>query len=212
MGKSATVHDNRRALAAFRDNGVYVQAGYILFDHATTMDELWINLACMREYRWVVSKGAFSEMYAAEGTPYTRWLDRRHMLVRDESDLGNHAYAVLDGRAGKAYRGMKSWHRLRMTLYDKAIDPIATPKALERREYVAFHEVACQLQDVDLDVMEGVLRLADADRPDEEVLDYVGGAWEARMSWFEDVGRRVDALYEACGLAYDAVENPFVCV
>jgi radical SAM superfamily enzyme YgiQ (UPF0313 family) len=90
MAKTASLAQNLAALDRFKRHGIYVQAGHILFDQATTLTELEDNYTLMRRYDWTVSKGVFTEMYAAAGTPFTRALDRRGLLSLDamkERDL-----------------------------------------------------------------------------------------------------------------------------
>lgn len=211
MNKTATVEQNRTALEVFERHGILVQAGHILFDHGVTMDELWENLRGMREHEWTISKGAFTEMYAADGTPVSKLLDNRGLLTRDTSAVGNHSYPVLDPRARKVYEGMKRWHRAHTRLYDKAIDPLSAPKALDPDELALFHPLCVELRRVDLEIMEGILRLADGDRPLEEVLEFVEDQRLSREAWYARMETAIDGAYRTTGLLYDGVENPFVC-
>ena len=71
MNKSASLEDNKRALDILKKHGIYVQAGFILFDDNTTFEELKENYEFLREYDWIITKGIFSEMFAADGTLYT---------------------------------------------------------------------------------------------------------------------------------------------
>ena len=43
MNKSASLEDNKRALDILKKHGIYVQAGFILFDDNTTFEELKEN-------------------------------------------------------------------------------------------------------------------------------------------------------------------------
>ena len=101
MAKRASVEHNATALEAFRRAGMYVQAGHILFDQATTLEELEANWAGMRRFPWTLSKGVFTEMYAAAGTAFTRRLSRTGLLqpgaaAAGTGGLGNATYAAAD--------------------------------------------------------------------------------------------------------------------
>jgi hypothetical protein len=211
MAKTASVDQNYRALAAFRAFGMYVNEGHILFDHLTTLDELRQNLIGMRDHLWTVSKGVFSEMYAAAGTPLSTLLDRRGLLKRDDSGLGNHHYSVLDPAARRVYDALKRWHRARMAVYDKTIDPVASPKALHAPDLARFHELYLELRVQDLDLFEDVLDRAEDDEPDAAILEFVDGRIEDLNGWLRAFEQRVDAAYLGAGLTYDAELNPFVC-
>jgi hypothetical protein len=211
MKKTASVADNLDALAAFRKQGMYVNAGHILFDHATTLDELRDNLNGMRAHEWVISKSVFTEMFAAEGTPYTRLLDRRGLLQLDHSGLGNHRYEVQDSAALAVYHGLRQWNRNHAAIYDKAIDPIASPKALEPDFLARFHELYLQARRRDLDLLESLIRLAEKGVRVAKIMDFVASEAHQQKPWYEEFEREVDRVYAESGLVYDAVENPFLC-
>lgn len=103
MGKTASVHQNCYALNTFRDNDIYVQAGQILFDPYTTMAELWENYHYMKHYDWIISKGVFTEMFAATGTPFQNKISKNNMIVSENAKLGNHAYMLQDVQARVVY-------------------------------------------------------------------------------------------------------------
>jgi anaerobic magnesium-protoporphyrin IX monomethyl ester cyclase len=88
MAKRASLQQNLAALDTFRQHDIYVQAGHILFDHHTTVDELEENWRRMTEYVWTISKGVFTEMYAAAGTNFTRSMERRGLLAKGPEETG----------------------------------------------------------------------------------------------------------------------------
>ncbi len=210
MNKAASLEQNEVALRAFHKHHMYVQAGHILFDYGTTMDELDHNLHKFREYPWTISKGIFSEMFAAEGTPLTRLLDNKLLLQRDTSGYGNHRYPVLDQDVRKVYRGLKEWHKGHMRLYDQTIDPLSAPKAIELRDLEFFHSLSLQLRQRDLDVFEELLHRVGAGTNEDDVLAYVGDALDSSRPWYTAFQQTVDAAYTKCGLVYDAAVNPFI--
>jgi hypothetical protein len=211
MAKTATLEQNLAALAAFRKHNMYIQAGHILFDSGTTMPELWQNLHGMRNHIWTISKGTFSEMFASEGTPYTRLLDKKALLERDVSGLGNHKYPVLDPLARNVYYGLKKWHKSHMKIYDKTIDAISAPKALDPWELELFHPLCITLRAKDLDLLERLLLLAERNETEQAILDFVETEIERERLWYQEFDARVDQAYTQVGLVYDAEENPFFC-
>lgn len=214
MAKRADVAANCRALNSMKRYGLYVQAGHILFDHGTTVSELQDNYALMSRYNWTISKGIFTEMYAAAGTNFTRKLRKSGELI-DADGLGNSRYAVRDRTARTAYHALKKWHRHHSAIYDKAIDPLSAPKALDADELAAFHEISVQLRKKDLDFFGAVLdilaqdvRIESIERQADELLEH-----RVRVSdiWYAEFEHEVEAAYTHAGLIYDADPNPFLC-
>ncbi|MFI0773150.1 B12-binding domain-containing radical SAM protein [Streptomyces sp. NPDC021212] len=215
MAKRADVEQNRRALDIFRAHGIYVQAGHILFDDQTSLEELEENYHGMREYSWTISKGIFTEMYAAAGTNFTRRLGRQGALQVDRDNLGNTRYEVLDARVRPLYRGLKQWHRAHSAIYDKAIDPLSAPKALEAGELAVMHRFAQELRRVDLDFFRSLLDLAagrcTAAALDDAVQELVRAELARTADWYGRLDDQVDRAYHDLGLVYDADANPFIC-
>jgi radical SAM superfamily enzyme YgiQ (UPF0313 family) len=211
MNKTATFEQSIAALDAFEKYGIYVQAGHILFDYGTTIDELWQNLQLMRRYIWTISKGIFTEMFAAEGTPYTRLLEKKGILDADPSGLGNHTYPVLDAQARCVYYVLKQWHKSHIRIYDKTIDAISAPKALDSWELKLFHPLCIELRSRDLDMFEQLLMMVKGGNSEEEVLQFTDQKIQETSSWYKEFERRLDDAYNCTGLTYDAEENLFVC-
>ncbi|MET4518373.1 radical SAM protein [Bradyrhizobium sp. I1.7.5] len=207
MAKSASVDQNLQALDVFEKHGIYVQAGHILFDHGTTMEELRENHRRMSDYVWTISKGIFSEMYAAEGTPFTRLLRKRNLIDANDDGTGNRNYRLADEDVVQAYTGLKRWHKSHLRLYDKAIDAISAPKALEDEELVEFHALATELRRHDLAFMELLLDSVESGAHD------VDGLVDAQVAGnkikYQTLATRVDHAYASAGLVYDADANPF---
>lgn len=215
MAKRADPAQNRRALDIFRSHGIYVQAGHILFDDRTSLEELEENHSGMREYQWTISKGIFTEMYAAAGTNFTRRLNRRGALQIQEDALGNTRYDLLDERVRPVYSSLKRWHKAHSAVYDKAIDPLSAPKALDPPELARLHEFAVRLRGRDLDVLRGLLDLAAepvaTSRLEGRAQELVTAEIESSAGWHAELDRQVDAAYRDVGLVYDADPNPFIC-
>ena len=148
MGKLASLEDNFNALKCFREHGYYVQAGFILFDNKTTLDELKENCSFMRDNVDLVTKGIFSEMFAAEGTDFTNNLGDE----KGNPFSSNRLYEIEDENARKVYIILKKWQSNHIEIYDKVIDPISAPKAIELYRMKKYHELMMQMKEVDFNV------------------------------------------------------------
>lgn len=210
MGKAATKEQNIGALEIFKKYGIYVQAGHILFDHGTTISELKENYEFMRKYIWTISKGIFTEMYAADGTPFTKSLSNKRLLKLDEKGLGNNTYDVQDPDARKAYRALKLWHKSHIKVYDMAIDPISAPKALEFEELELFHALYISLREKDLGFMRRVLDWIEDGISEQKLLECVSDYVEYSRDWYQSFEVKVLDAYGKTRLIYDADENPFI--
>lgn len=210
MGKAATKEQNIGALEIFKKYGIYVQAGHILFDYGTTISELEENFEFMRKYIWTISKGIFTEMYAADGTPLKKFLSNKKLLKLDEKGLGNNTYDVQDPDAKKAYRALKLWHKSHIKVYDMAIDPISAPKALEFEELELFHALSISLREKDLGFMRRVLDWIEDGISEEKLLECVSDYVEYSRDWYQSFEIKVLNAYGKTRLIYDADENPFI--
>ncbi|MGH3924964.1 MAG: B12-binding domain-containing radical SAM protein, partial [Pseudonocardiaceae bacterium] len=216
MAKRARVEDNIAALDAFGRAGVYVQAGHILFDHATTLPELEENWAGMSRFSWTISKGVFTEMYAAAGTAFTRALARAGRLdsgpaAAGTAGLGNATYAITDPAAAAVYVALKRWQRSHTRIYDQTVDPLSAPKALTVRERPEFHQLCMALREQDLAFFRAVLDLAHDGATAADAQEFTEARITAGASFYVRATARVEAAYRRAGLVYDADDNPFLC-
>ena len=145
MNKSASLEDNKRALDILKKHGIYVQAGFILFDDNTTFEELKENYEFLREYDWIITKGIFSEMFAADGTLYTEKLKKEDKIVKNDV-YDNNKYEIVDPKVKLTYNALKKWHKSHMKLYDMIIDPISAPKAIDETGEKSFYDLFYQLK------------------------------------------------------------------
>ena len=107
MGKKADVEQNKKALDILKKYNWYVQAGFILFDYGTTLDELRLSYEKMCEYSWTITKGIFLEMYAGIGTPYSKLLKKKGLINSDKTYLQNYSYDIIDLQVRKVYKALK---------------------------------------------------------------------------------------------------------
>jgi len=211
MGKSAKLEQNIEALEIFNKHSIIVQAGYILFDHRTTMKELYENYQFMRTYPWTISKGVFTEMYAAAGTPFTKSLKNLELLEEDPKGLGNNQYRIQDCRVKTVYNALKHWQMSHAGLYDMVIDPISAPKVLNEFSLNAFLRLAGKLKEKDLDFFGKVLSMVNFGATSEKVTEIVNRQITESQESYEEIKKKANHEYQIAGLVYDAEINPFLC-
>lgn len=204
MAKKSNVESNQNALDIFSKYTIYVQAGFILFDDATTMEELWENLLFLKRNKQIITKGIFTEMYAAEGTPYSKKLLNENSSLQKK--YGNYIYELKDSKVQKVYVYLKRWHMQLAEFYDKLIDPISAPKALMPNEYKLFYSLYCNVHQVDLNFFENVLRSVDSNSDEEVIFNLIK---ERSVTLLEDM-KKVNKLYDTVNLKYDASYNIFL--
>ena len=212
MNKAASLKANEDALDLFKKYGFIVQAGFILFDPDTTLLELKENYEFMKKYKWTLSKGVFSEMYAAEGTRLTNKLRTEGKIASKRVIQGNNQYDFQDDQVLKVYESLKMWHKSHMNTYDMAIDPLTSPKALEMNEISLFYDCAMELKEIDLTFFGKILQLVsdNSNRTIEEVKEYTRECIEKEDYVILRIGERVKTLYRNMGIIYDAAANPFI--
>ena len=211
MSKTVPAARNYQALEELQAGDFVVQAGLILFDHHTVVEELEQNLEGFRRFPWLVTKGAFTELYAAEGTMVSRRLTKEGKAFKLPFTLGqNYQYEIADPTASAAYHAMKMWHKAHMGLYDMAIDPLAAPKAISREQMRTFEPSIRRLRELDLDFMEKAIESAKSNNSVESALALAADETKRCSPDFQDIQRQITQLYFQFGLTYDAAENPFI--
>ena len=217
MAKRADLTANLAALAEFRRLGMSVQAGHILFDHATTLDELEQNWAGMTAHDWTVSKGVFTEMYAATGTNFTRSLDHGGLLGASDTatpgtaGLGNHTYPITDPAVRVVHVALKRWQRSHCRFYDQTIDPLSAPKALAPNHRALFGELSIELRRADLAFFRAALDLAHSGATETDAVAFTDARIADTSDWHRRIAARTEQAYDSAGLVYDGQDNPFLC-
>ena len=209
MNKSASLEDNKRALDILKKHEIYVQAGFILFDDNTSFEELKENYKFLREYDWVITKGIFSEMFAADGTLYTEKLKKEDKIVKNDV-YDNNKYEIINPKVKLTYNALKKWHKSHMKLYDMIIDPISSPKAIDSDGEKSFYDLYYQLKLKDLDFMKMVLDNVEKGITAEELNDKVMAQIGSNSDFYSSINKRGQALCEKYDLNYDGKENPFI--
>lgn len=209
MNKSASLEDNKRALDILKKYGIYVQAGFILFDDNTTFQELKENYEFLREYDWIITKGIFSEMFAADGTLYTEKLKKEDKIVKSDV-YDNNKYEIADSKVKLVYNSLKRWHKSHMKLYDMIIDPISSPKAIDSTGEKEFYDLYYQLKLKDLDFMQMVLEDVELGISEEQLNQNIIKQIADNSDFYEKINAKGQRLCEKYELNYDGKENPFI--
>ena len=208
MGKSAKVMDNLAAVGLFKKHNIYLQAGMILFDPETTMVELRENYNFLASYPWIITKGIFTEMYAASGTRFHDKLAQQNRGKAVPNDLSSQ---IANKTVRLCYNLLKIWHKSICDIYDKAIDPISCPKALQEKEYQEFHKIYTKLNHVNLQFFKEVLDIAEGmTLCKSEQLAFVSKHLERNKAAISKISASLDKLYLKAGISYDANRNPFL--
>ena len=203
IAKKSTVQQNQKALDIFQKYQIYVQAGFIMFDDETTMPELWDNLFFLKNNMQIVIKGIFTEMYAAEGTPYAEKLLKSNDMPKY---YGNYQYKIKDNRVQEVYKYIKKWQIMLNEFYDKLIDPISAPKALSLYEYKLFYEIYLDIHKEDVDFFEKVLNCVEKNIEEKIIED----AMRDRKEKLSRDMKQIDNLYEKVGLNVITLNNIFI--
>ena len=209
MNKSASLEDNKRALDILKKHGIYVQAGFIMFDDNTTFEELKENYGFLREYDWIITKGIFSEMFAADGTLYTEKLKKEDKIVKSDV-YDNYKYDIVDPKVKLTYDALKRWHKSHMKLYDMIIDPISSPKAIDSIGEKEFYDLYYQLKLKDLDFMQMVLEEVEQGITEQQLSEMITWKIAQNSDFYGEINRKGSSLCQKYGLNYDGKENPFV--
>lgn len=209
MNKSANLETNKKALDILKKHGIYVQAGYILFDDNTTFEELKENYDFLREYDWIITKGIFSEMFAADGTLYTEKLKKEDKIVKNDV-YDNNKYEIIEPKVKLTYNALKRWHKSHMKLYDMIIDPISSPKAIDSTGEKEFYDLYYQLKLKDLDFMQMVLEDVELGISEEQLNQNIIKQIADNSDFYEKINAKGQKLCEKYELNYDGKENPFI--
>ncbi|MBU0768409.1 MAG: B12-binding domain-containing radical SAM protein [Proteobacteria bacterium] len=207
MGKPARVDDNVRAIELLRKHDVYAQIGLIMFDDSTTMRELVENCQALCRHSWVVIKGVFTEMFAAEGTTFTSRLESADLLSGGNANQ-NYSYQVQDPLARRVHMMLKSWHKAHALLYDQVIDPITAPKVMSDAGYKEVHRLCTELLELDTRFfVKAISQVANVASSDEAFAEL---EIRSTAGTYAGIRERIDSIYGKEGLVYDGKFNPFL--
>lgn len=209
MNKSAKLKSNKNALEIFKKYDILVQAGFILFDDKTTLDEIKENYIFLKEHDEIIIKGIFSEMFAANGTIFTKRLEKESKIKSVEI-YENNKYDITDKKVKILYDYIKRWHKLHMRIYDKIVDPISTPKAISSKYAKEFYDVYMSIKNIDISFLGTIISLVEKGYDVGKIENFFVEYDLNTRDKYIVASNKADLLYEYVGLKYDAKLNPFV--
>jgi len=204
-GKRATVEDNLHALRVFRKYGIRVQCGLILFDPYTNMEDLLINLECLKEYPEVLMKGIFTELYAAEGTSFTNRLSHEieTKLIRENE---NYRYAIRDETVLRVYVAMKKWQRISSSVYNIVTDPLTAPKDISEDSATLLYAIYEELHKKDLCIFEEILHAVEK----HEEIEFIDSEILKATAFLKYTLERADNIYRKERMIYDGYISKYL--
>lgn len=207
-GKRATQSTNCTALELFKNNNLFVQCGLILFDPYTTLEELWINLHYLKKYDWVITKGIFTELYAASGTRFTNKLlldSKNGELIRNNE---NYIYQIYDERVRNIYNTLKQWHKCFSHLYDMVIDPLISPKNISYSSMDKLYNLYIMIHKNDLLFFEKLLMMNDASEPEFKYV--LHREIDSVFGLYEKIQHSAKCIYNFEEIVYDGDLNKYL--
>lgn len=209
-GKRATVIDNIRALRAFKECGIIIQCGIILFDPYTTLSELKDNYRYLTFFPEVVMKGIFSELYAAEGSNFTNKIlldpnTGEHVLHNE-----NYTYDIIDEKVRTVYTLLKEWQQSHSTMYDMLVDPLNAPKNISLQNLERLMLIYQQVHKYDLDVLGLILEqieYADSSNIKKQLAKKAINL----QNTFVVIEKTIKKIYEEEDLVFDGHKNKYLC-
>jgi len=208
MGKGASCQNNLQALDILNECEILTQVGLIMFDPHTTMEELRENCEILCRYNWVITKGIFTEMFAADGTAFTNKLIKTGKLQTAPNNQ-NRCYEVKNSLARRAYSILKKWHKSHAQLYDWVVDSVAAPKVMSAFGYKSVHSLCSQLLAVDLEIFR---KSVDHIRsmPEKTDREFVELQISSKRHIYSLIKAEIERIYAKEGLCYDGILNPFL--
>lgn len=202
FAKATTVEQNIKALEILNRYGIYVQMGHIMFWPFTTMAEVEKELHYLRRFKWAVTKGICTKLFAADGTRITERLRSQVGYMGKEG--ANNLYEIIDPQARNYYFALNLWARELASLYEQIIDPISSPKNVSRQTHERFHELYLEIKEIDLQVAERLLpHVSDPERL-RDVLERSKREFSGKVVL---IGNQANSLYNQAGLAASQYQN-----
>ncbi|MBP8591243.1 radical SAM protein [Candidatus Shapirobacteria bacterium] len=202
FAKGTTVEQNIKALEILSKHGIYVQMGHIMFWPFTTMAEVEEELHYLKRFKWAVTKGICTKLFAADGTRITKRLHREVGFIGKEG--ANNLYEIIDPQARNFYYALRSWAKELAPLYEQVIDPISAPKNVSPQMHARFHELYMILKNMDLEVSERLTQHASDPTKLQDVLEKSRREFSGSLAL---VKNQTDHLYNQVGLSTSQYQN-----
>lgn len=200
--KATTVEQNIKALEILNRHGIYVQMGHIMFWPFTTMAEVEEELHYLRRFKWAVTKGICTKLFAADGTRITERL--RSQIGYTGKEGANNLYEIIDPQARNYYFALSLWARELASLYEQVIDPISSPKNVSGQMHERFHELYLEIKEIDLQVAGRLLAHVSSPEELQGVLERSKREFSGKVGL---IGNQTNNLYNQAGLTVSQYQN-----
>lgn len=194
--KGITVEQSLAALKILKNNNILVQMGHIMFDPFTTISEIKRELFFLEKNKFAITKGICTELFAAEGTRITERIKKETELLGKKGT--NYQYKIIDNDTNNFYNALKIWSNENLKLYDKAIDPISSPKNVPLKAHKQFHKECVSLKELDIYVANKLLDITMSKNKINQVVSNLIVELKPKVN---KIQKKVDFLYKNWGLS-----------
>ena len=206
--KHTTVAQNLKAVKILKELGIYVQMGFILFDPWVTLKELEQEYIFLEQTKWCVTKGICSSLFTPDGTKITEKIRKSCGFIGKKGS--NFIYEIQDKKTSNIYKTLNMWSRNSADLYNMAIDPISAPKNVSSDILKKFHDICCQLRDLDMYVFKRLLTLAKQKKRQSYLIRFVEKQIISSSNFYIKKELETRRLYGLAGLPYKVYSNKYV--
>lgn len=110
FAKSVKAYGNVRALQVISDLGLSVEAGFIMFDPFSSMDDLFENIANLEKYElWKVASQTLSRIDVQANAPLAKWVEREGLIGAYDVNQMTYAYRFQDPLVQKIADWCQEW-------------------------------------------------------------------------------------------------------
>ena len=208
FNKGIVVSRNYRAMKILRKLGIYVQMGFILFNPLTDIESLVSDYKFLFANKEAITKGIFSSLFLAEGTPITDKFVKIGVTRRKSGS--NYVYEPMDKKAAIVFRDLKLWATENSALRDKVIDPLSAPKIISENLRPLFLVLCVRIKKYDLCVFNTILKMVCAGAGEKAVKEYVCGCIDTSARFWQGISKEVNVLYSRAGIEYNAGRNKYI--
>ncbi len=204
--KGTTPKQNISAVEICSELGIIVQMGYIMLDKDSTIEELKLHLNFLQKYDYVITKGIYSCVFAAEGTDLTEEYIKGTNVKKKGINL---EYRFKSKAVSEIASALKKWNKSYGDIYHWAIDSLSAPKAISGQEREEIHKTVMLLKRKELFLLESLIQLYE--KGDIDLVDsYINQKIIENRSFFTSVKNDLVDFYEKANLPYKKGINPYL--
>jgi len=182
--------------------------GFILFNPLTDMKSLTADYRFLVANKDSITKGIFSSLFLAEGTPITEMFVKKDVIKYKSGS--NYIYEPIDEKVAIVFRSLKLWAMNNTALRDKVIDPLSAPKIVPKSLRPLFLSLCVRVKKSDLRVFGTILKMVSSGVEENVVSEYVYDQILSSKSFWRTISEKTSALYLRGGLEYDTGRNKYI--